>query len=421
MAFLISKNGIKKVKNDAELLNPNWSGWGCNRVSSGAEVTPKTALQLTAVACCVRILSETIAELPLHLYKYNEEGNRVRAYEQRLYYLLHDEPNPEMTSYQWREMMMAHLCVYGNAYSQIIRNKRGEVTALYPLKADRMTVMRSNDGTLYYIYDKDPATSEDGKGGQIRLPRDQVLHIAGLGFNGITGFSPISMARESIGSAISADQYAGSFFANGASPTGIIEYPKSINDPKKFIENFNAAYTGAKNAGKIPLLEDGMKFSPVSITQQDMQYLETRKFNIDEIARIYRIPPHMLADLEKSSFSNIEQQSLEFVKYTISPWVARWEQTLRKQLLLPEEKSKMFFAFNMEGLLRGDYATRMSGYATARQNGWMSANDIRRLENMNLIPAEEGGDLYLINGAMLPMGSAGASYSVTVNENKEGD
>ena len=160
-----------------------------------------------------------------------------------------------------------------------------------------------------------------------------------------------------------------------------------------------------------------MKYTPIGISPEQAQFLETRKFQINEIARIFRVPPHMVGDLEKSSFSNIEQQSLEFVKYTLEPWLVRWEQSIQRTLFSPEEKKRYFAKFNVEGLLRGDYASRMNGYATARQNGWMSANDIRELENMDRIPAEESGDLYLINGNMLPLGNAGAfAYTQTGKE-----
>jgi HK97 family phage portal protein len=181
-----------------------------------------------------------------------------------------------------------------------------------------------------------------------------------------------------------------------------------VKDPKAVRESWNTAYQGSGNAQRIAVLEDGMKYHQIGIPPEQAQFLQTRKFQINEIARIFRVPPHMVGDLEKSSFSNIEQQSLEFVKYTLDPWVVRWEQALQQSLILPGEKSKLFIKFNLDGLLRGDYQSRMTGYATARQNGWMSANDIRALEDMNRISAEEGGDLYLVNGNMLPLKDAGA-------------
>lgn len=375
---------------------------------SGEPVSPETAMQLTAVYACVKILSEAIAELPLHLYRYTVNGGKERAISHPLYFIMHDEPNPEETSFTFREVMMAHLLLWGNSYSQIIRNGRGEVVALYPLMPSQMQVMRDEGDRLFYVYTRETGEADPGKAGTFVLSAEEVLHIPGLGFDGMVGYSPLAMARNALGSALASDKYAAKFYANAATPSGVIEFPGVLKDAKAFREKWEGSFSGAVNAGKTPVLEEGMKYHQISISPQDAQFLETRRFNIDEIARIFRIPPHMLADLEKSSYSNIEQQSLEFVKYTLAPWVARIEQAMRKRLLLPSEKREYFFSFNLEGLLRGDYQSRMQGYATARQNGWMSANDIRELENMNRIPAEEGGDLYLINGNMLPLKDAGA-------------
>ena len=194
---------------------------------------------------------------------------------------------------------------------------------------------------------------------------------------------------------------------------------RKITKGAKVRESWNTTFGGSGNAGKVAVLEEGMKYTPISISPEQAQFLETRKFQINEIARIFRVPPHMVGDLEKSSFSNIEQQSLEFVKYTLDPWVIRWEQSLSRALFSKDEKRSYFFKFNVEGLLRGDYQSRMTGYATARQNGWMSANDIRELENLDRIPSEDGGDLYLVNGNMLPLEKAGAAYA-NKNPSKEG-
>ena len=228
------------------------------------------------------------------------------------------------------------------------------------------------------------------------------------------------MAKNAIGLAIATEEYGAKFFANGAAPSGVLEHPGTIKDPTRLRENWNSTFGGSANSGKIAVLEEGMKYTPISIAPEQAQFLETRKFQINEIARIFRVPPHMVGDLEKSSFSNIEQQSLEFVKYTLDPWIIRWEQSLNRSLLNKDEKKIYFFKFNVEGLLRGDYQSRMQGYATARQNGWMSANDIRELENLDKIPAEEGGDLYLINGNMLPLNNAGA-YANKEEKEEEAD
>ena len=376
--------------------------------TSGKTVTERSAMQMTAVYSCVRILAEAIAGLPLHLYTYKEDGGKKKAIGHPLYLLLHDEPNPEMSSFVFRETLMTHLLLWGNAYAQIIRNGKGEVVALYPLMPNRMTVDRDSSGQLFYSYQMNNSDAPTMKTGTVILKPSDVLHIPGLGFDGLVGYSPIAMAKNAIGLAIATEEYGAKFFANGATPGGLLEYPGTVKDPDRVRESWNKGFSGSQNAGKVAILEEGMKYTPISIAPEQAQFLETRKFQINEIARIFRVPPHMVGDLEKSSFSNIEQQSLEFVKYTLDPWVVRWEQSLSRALFTPEEKKKYFFKFNVEGLLRGDYQSRMNGYATARQNGWMSANDIRELENLDRIPAEEGGDLYLINGNMLPLVHAGA-------------
>ena len=376
--------------------------------TSGKTVTERSAMQMTAVYSCVRILAEAIAGLPLHLYTYKEDGGKEKAIGHPLYLLLHDEPNPEMSSFVFRETLMTHLLLWGNAYAQIIRNGKGEVVALYPLMPNRMTVDRDSSGQLFYSYQMNNSDAPTMKTGTVILKPSDVLHIPGLGFDGLVGYSPIAMAKNAIGLAIATEEYGAKFFANGATPGGLLEYPGTVKDPDRVRESWNKGFSGSQNAGKVAILEEGMKYTPISIAPEQAQFLETRKFQINEIARIFRVPPHMVGDLEKSSFSNIEQQSLEFVKYTLDPWVVRWEQSLSRALFTPEEKKKYFFKFKVEGLLRGDYQSRMNGYATARQNGWMSANDIRELENLDRIPAEEGGDLYLINGNMLPLVHAGA-------------
>ena len=375
--------------------------------ASGKNVNERSAMQMTAVYACVRVLSEAVAGLPLHLYRYTDKGSKEKAIDQPLYFVLHDEPNPEMTSFAFRETLMTHLLLWGNAYAQIIRNGKGEVVALYPLMPNRMTVDRDEKGQLYYEYQTSSDEAKTMKGSTVRLKPSDVLHVPGLGFDGLVGYSPIAMAKNAIGLAIAAEEYGSKFYANGAAPSGVLEHPGILKDPSKVRDSWNETFGGSGNAHKIAVLEEGMKYTPISSNPSEAQFLETRKFQIDEIARIFRVPPHMIGDLERSTFSNIEQQSLEFVKYTLEPWLVRWEQSMTRALISQSDKSKYFIKFNVDGLLRGDYQSRMNGYATARQNGWMSANDIRELENLDRIPAEEGGDLYLINGNMTKLADAG--------------
>lgn len=377
------------------------------QTSAGKPVNERTAMQSTAVYACMRILTESIVGLPLHLYKYNGNGKKM-VVNHSLYRLLHDEPNPDMTSFVFRETLMSHLLLWGNAYAQILRDHAGRVLGMYPLLPDKMEVDRDSvTGEIFYTYTKSSDENPNIKqAGQVRLKKQDVLHIPGLGFDGLVGYSPIAMAKNAVGISLATEEYGAKFFANGATPGGILEHPGVVKDPERLRQSWHAQF-GQKNSHNVAVLEEGMTFHQMTIPPEQAQFLETRKFQIDEIARIFRVPPHMVGDLEKSSFSNIEQQSLEFVKYTLNPWVICWEQALQKSLLTDMEKGEYFIKFNVDGLLRGDYQSRMNGYAVGRQNGWFSANDIREMENLNPIPDEEGGNLYLINGNMTKLKDAG--------------
>jgi len=367
--------------------------------TSGKTVNERTAMQTTAVYACVRILAETIASLPLHTYRYTENG-KEKARDHPLYNLLANAPNPEMTSFVFRETLMGHLLLWGNSYSQIIRDGRGKVIALYPLLPDKMTVNRSEKGEIYYLYNKE--------GQEYILTKDEVLHIPGLGFDGLIGYSPIAMAKNAIGMAIATEEYGAKFFANGANPGGVLEHPGVVKNPQRIRDSWNAVYQGTSNAHRIAVLEEGMKFQPIGIPPEQAQFLETRKFQTEEICRIFRIPPHLIGDLERATFSNIEHQSISFVVHTIRPWLVRIEQSINKSLFSESEKKEYFVSFVVEGLLRGDYESRMRGYSIGIQNGFMSPNDVRSLENMNPIPEEEGGNIYMVNGNMLKLKDVGA-------------
>ncbi|WP_392654937.1 phage portal protein [Dehalococcoides sp. THU4] len=377
--------------------------------TSGKAVNERTAMQTSAVYACVRILAESVAGLPLHVYERTANGSKSTKPSHPLYRLLHDEPNREMTSFVFRETLMSHLLLWGNAYAQIIRDGRGFPIALYPLLPDRMAVDRNESGELVYTYQSDK--------GQVKLRRENILHIPGLGFDGLIGYSPIAMAKNAVGLALATEDYGAAFFANGANPGGVLEHPGVIKPEQadRLRESWQSQFGGA-NAHRVAVLEEGLKFHQMSIPPEQAQFLETRKFQINEIARIFRVPPHMVGDLEKSSFSNIEQQSLEFVKYTLDPWVVRWEQSLQQALILPSEKATIFIKFNLDGLLRGDYQSRMQGYSTGIQNGFMSVNDVRGLEDMNLLTAEEGGDLHFVNGNMVKLADVGAAYKPNETE-----
>ncbi len=365
---------------------------------SGKSVTVQSAIQLSTVYACVRVISETVASLPLGVYEAKTEGNE-KAQDHPLYRLLHDEPNSEMTSFVFREVMLAHLLLYGNSYSQIIRSGKNQVVGLYPLLPDHMDVDRDSKGNLTYTY-----TTSDGKTVAIK-PKD-VLHIPGLGFDGVMGYSPIALEKNAIGLGIASEEYGSKFFSNGARPSGILTHPNTVKNPKALRDSWNSAYGGSSNSNRVAILEEGMKFEPIAIPNNEAQFLETRKFQVDEICRIFRVPPHLVGNLEHATFSNIEHQSIDFAVHTIRPWLVRIEQAMNRTLFSDQEKGRFYVQFNIDGLMRGDYKSRMEGYAIARQNGWMSANDIRALENQNPIPAAEGGDAYLVNGNMISITTA---------------
>ena len=379
---------------------------------SGKPVNAQTAIQLSAVYACVRVISETVASLPLGVYEATDDGSQ-KATDHSLYFLLHDEPNSEMTSFVLREVMLAHLLLYGNSYCQILRSGRNQITGLYPLLPDHMEVDRDKNGMLTYTY----STST---GQRVIMAPEEVLHIPGLGFDGVMGYSPIALERNAIGLGIASEEYGSKFFSNGARPSGILTHPNTVKNPAALRESWNSIYGGSGNANRVAILEEGMRFEPIAIPNNEAQFLETRKFQVDEICRIFRVPPHLVGDLEHATFSNIEHQSIDFAVHTIRPWLVRIEQSMNRALFSDEEKGRFYVQFNIDGLMRGDYKSRMEGYAIARQNGWMSANDIRALENLNPIAAEEGGDTYLVNGNMIPISQAGLGVLGPTEQPAEG-
>ena len=383
---------------------------------SGAKVDEYSAMRVSAVYACVRILAESIAALPLHVYEY-KDGGKKRASKHPLYFLLHDAPNPDMTSFIFRETMMAHLLLHGNCYAYIRRENSRRVASLYPLEPNRMKIERDDNGQLVYNYTPTTAEGQFDKAATVTLRREEVLHIPALGFNGIQGFSPIAMARNAIGVSIATEEFGAKFFENGARPSGILEHPGVVKNTDKLREEWQKVYGGSSNTGKVAILEEGMKYQSISIPPNDAQFLDTRKFQLNEIARIFRVPPHMIADLEHATFSNIEHMSLEFVKFSLNPWVIRWEQGLNKALMTENERGKFFVKFNVDGLMRGDYQSRMQGYSIGRQNGWLSTNDIREMEDLNPISEADGGNFYLVNGNFTKLKDAGAAYAKAGDNN----
>lgn len=347
------------------------------RAGSGLRVSADSAMRLTAVYACVRILSETMASLPFVLYRTDASGGKVRVTDHWLYRLFARRPNRFQNPFEWREMMQGHLALRGNAYNRIVSNARGEIVELVPIHPDRIRVEILPSGEFRYR-----VTDRDGR--ESVLPRGEVWHLRGLSSDGLLGMSPIEIARESVGMALAAQDYGARFFANDAKPTGgWIEFPGSFKDAeakKVFRESYQQAQSGT-NRGKVLVLENGMKFHEVGVTNRDAQFLELRKFQITDIARLFRVPPHMIGDLDRATFSNIEQQSLEFVMHTMTPWAERWEASIEAELLPDDEGLEVEFDF--ANLMRGDAASRAGYYQSGIQNGWLTRNEARLSENLN--------------------------------------
>ena len=365
---------------------------------SGVYVNEENSMTVSGVFACVRLLSEDVASLPFGIYKRLERG-KEKADRHPLYYLIHDSPNDNMTAFAFKECMMTNLLLWGNAYAQIIRDRYGNVLSLHPLRSSRVAVSKDENGEQIYKYTND-------KGVTFTLTREQMFHVSGISYDGITGLSPIGVAREAVGLAKATEIYGNKFFANGARPGGVLEHPGTIKDPEKVRKSWETVYKGANNAHKIAVLEEGMKYHDIGLPQKDAQFLETRQFQLNEICRIFRVPPHLVGDLSKATFSNIEHQSIDYVVHTLRPWLVRWEQAVNMQLLNEWERREYFSKYNVDGLLRGDFGARMRGYAVGRQNGWYSANDIREMEDLNPLPEDQGGDLYLVNGNMVTAADA---------------
>lgn len=377
-------------------------------LASGA-VTEKQAMRLSAVYACIQLYARTIGCLPLGLYKKQTQG-KEKAEEHYLYKILHDEPNPIMTSTVFRQTLVANQKAFGNAYAWIEFDAAWKVKALWPIKGDCCYPRKDlATGRVFYqaTFDQKSVLLEDW----------EVLHFPCVGFDGIAGISPIRQAAEAMGLGLDVQRFGRKFFQNGARPSGVLEHPGELSEEAqdRLEHKFDREYSGLNNAAKTVLLEEGMKYKPISIAPEEAQFLESRKFSVTEIARIYMIPPHMIGDLDKATFSNIEAQDINFAKHTILPELVLWEQELKKKLLNKEEAAKYTVNFNIDGLVRADYKTRYEGYAIGKQNGFLSTNDIRNMENMNLVA---DGDGYYVPVNMMPDQLAAAFWASKVQESK---
>jgi HK97 family phage portal protein len=348
--------------------------FGGGTSASGIIVNPQTAMQSAAVYSSINVLAQSIGMLPLNLFTdYN--GSKLMARNHPLWSILHDQPNDFQTSVEFFEMLVTSLCLRGNAYAYVNRTKSGVVAELIPLHPDMVRVEMSAGFKLSY-----QITMPDGSF-QTFYP-GEILHVRGLTFNGWLGISPIAYARESIGLALATEKFGSQLFRNGAKMGGILEHPGKVGDIayNRLKESFDAASSG-ENAHKTAILEEGMKWTPVSMSPDDSQFLETRKYQRSEIAAFFRVPPHMIGDMEHATFSNIEQQSLEFVSYTLMPWLVRIEKAIKRDLFTPADRKNLHVKFNVAGLLRGDAAARASYYHNGILDGWMTRNEARVMES----------------------------------------
>lgn len=358
-------------------------------------VDASNALKYSAVFACNRVLAETLGSCPIFLYQKDENGGREAVTDSNEYELLHYAPNPDTTPALFKESGVSNINLGGNFFAQKVKNSRGDTIQLRPIMWHRIRIDadKSSGALLYYLDGSDKA-----------MTRSDILHIPGITLDGYIGVTPIEYAQTALKVGIYQDTFTKNFYENGVTTSGVFQYPNELKDEafKRLKDDLKKNYTGLKNAGVPMILEGGGTFKEVTMKLTDAQFIESKRFSIEDIARMYRVPAHLIGDLTRSTNNNIEHQSLEFIIYTMLPWFKRWEENFNLQILSREDRKKgRYFEFKVDALLRGDAAARATAYATGRQWGWLSVNDIRRLENMNPI---ENGDIYL---QPLNMGEAG--------------
>lgn len=372
--------------------------YGANGYSGGYSYGKLRAMQLSAVWACVHVLAETFASCKCHLYRKDAEGHRHKAIENPLYDVLNGMAAPGMPAYYFRETMMTHILTGGNAYAEIVFDREGNVSRLNLLSPEQVTIQQEPDtGKITYR-----VTS---KGKTYVMPADKIFHVPGLGYNGLVGFSPLAMARQAVELGLSAEEYGNTLYGNGVVATGILETEKAINEQgfQKLREDFTKSYCGTDKTGGVMVLPRGVKFSKVSINPAEAQFLESRKYQIEEIARFFRVPLHLVQILDNANYSNIEQQSLDFYQNTMLPWFSRWESFANMKLLTAEQRADGYYVeFDLLSMLRGDSKSRAEMYHIMRQDGVLNGDEWRAKENMNPMP-DGLGKHYLVNGNMIPV------------------
>ena len=377
--------------------------FGGSSTDSGVSVTPDTALTYSAVYQAVRCIAEAVSSLPLNLYERAPSGGKNKASAHPLYNILHDSPNPEMTSMQWREASMAHLLLYGNSYTEIVRDLEGNAVELWPIDPTMVAPKRTDSGELYYELNR----------GKNFITSGNMLHISGLSFDGISGMSPIALARQSLGLSMAIEQFGAGYFGRGARPGGVLTFPGQLSPEARqnLRRSFEELHAGGANSHRVALLEAGLKWEAIGVPPDDSQFLQSREFQIVEVARWFNIPPHKLRDLNKPSYNSLEMMNIEFLTDTLRPWLVRWEQALNRKIIRPSDRGVYFFEHNVEGVLRGDIASRYQAYSVARNWGWLSVNEIREKENMNGVGPD--GDVFMQPMNMQALGTAPTAAPAT--------
>lgn len=371
-----------------------WLGYSSNRARSGIAVTPLNAMKTSAVWACVRVLSWSMAAMPLHVYQELPNSGHKKAAQLPIYRILHREPNPWETSFTFRAVAMVHLCLYGNAYAEIEYDGFGKIRALWPIPPWCCKPMLTTQKGLFY-----QVTMPDTK--EIKNIQDyRMLHVMGLGTDGFQGLSPIRQHMESIGISLAAEEFGAAFFGNGMNVGGVVEHPGELSDQgsENLRKSLNEKYAGLGNASRLMLLEEGMKYQKVGIPPDEAQFLETRQFQVEDVARMYNVQPHKIMHLLHATFSNIEHQGIEFVTDTILPWAVNFEQEYDRKLL----PDGFYTKHSLEGLLRGDSAARATFYRELSYLGALSPDEIREKEDMNPEP-DEIGKRYYVQQNMVPV------------------
>ena len=357
-------------------------------LGAGKQVNEKTALTFSAVYSCIRVLSESIGQLPIHVFKRESDGDRIHAMNHPVDTIVGKQPSPIYTPFSFYSTMASNCLLWGNSYALIERNGAMRPTKLNIIHPSLVTPYFDDNNNVYYEVRSDGNQTNKG----IKYDAKEILHFRGFSYDGINGISPIALHKDSIGLGMACVEYGASFFGNGASLSGVLEHPSKLSKEaqERLINSWNSKYQGSSNAGKTAVLEEGLKYKAISMPPDQAQFIATRKFSVEDVARIFRVPQHMIQNLDNATYSNIEQQSIDYVVHSLTPWLVQFEQEMNAKLFRENEKRDHYVKFNTNGLLRGDQKSRGDYYQTLWNIGAISIDEIRGFEDMNKLPNGQG-------------------------------